>query len=247
MTHVFSHRLLSCSLPLFLLVSATNATLAQETLPPLPGQPQTPAAPVTPIPQLAPGGPAAPVAPQQAPEQALLPLPNLAPLPGTTPPPAQLDPGLIAERDQLFAAYQALQARLAQTQAANTPTQPQTLTAIEQASARLQLVQRDAQLSEWTATSANSLLQSLNGRPLNGVAALPAGTQISPEFAKMRLAGASYDQPSTEAGSALHNLQPNTPILKLAITQDGAWAFAWVPGKGYGYVLQSFVIPLEEE
>lgn len=248
MTHPISHRLLSRGIPLIFSLAATiayqsQATLAQETLAPLPGQTSTttPSAPLNPIPQTA------PPAPTQAQGQTLQPLPGLAPLPGTLPAPQQLDPGLIAERDQLLATYQALQTRLQQAQAADTPAQPQTLEAIEQASARLQQVQLAAQLTEWTEASANSLLQTINGRPLNGISALPAGTQIAPRFVKMRLAANSYDRPSTDTGTPLYNIQQGAPILELATTQNGAWLFAWVPDKGFSYVLQSFVSPLEGE
>lgn len=215
-----------------LLCLCATQGMAQGSLAPLPGQ--EPAAPQ---------GLSAP--PQVG--QPLSALPGLPGLPGATVDPNQLQPELITERDQLFARYSDLKARMQRLSVADTPAQPQTLDAIQKAGAIYQAVQQQALMAEWVQSSASSLLQSMSGRPLNGVAALPAGTAIAPRFVTMRLASKSYANPSSEQGPPLFSLAEGSPILALASVQSGSWVFAWVPGSGYGYVLQSLTSPLEGE
>ena len=214
------------SIPLALLLTATPS-LAQEVLAPVPGQAATTPAPGT-----------------TAPSLSLQPLPGAPSLPGGTDTSKQFDASLITERNQLYERYLNLKTRMQNAQALDTPANDQTLESIVQAQTDLESVQQDVLLREWTAASANTLLQTINGRPLNGVATLPAGTVISPRFMTMRLAATSYDRPSTEAGIALYNVQQGAPILELANTPDGAWVFVWVPGSGYSYVLRTLVSPL---
>ena len=214
------------SIPLALLLSATPS-LAQELLAPVPGQAATTPAPGT-----------------TAPGLSLQPLPGLAPMPGGTDTSQQFDANLISERNQLYERYLNLKTRLQHAQTLDTPAQDQILESIAQTQTDLATVQQDTLLHEWTAASANTLLQTINGRPLNGVEALPTGTTISPRFMTLRLATPSYDRPSTEAGIALYNMQQGAPILELASTPDGAWVFVWVPGGGYSYVLKTLVSPL---
>ena len=219
------------SIPLVLLLSSISS-LAQELLAPLPGQ-----AANTDVTTPALGASVSGLV--------LQPLPGAPSLPGGADSSQQFDAALISERNQLYERYLNLKARLQNAQVSDTPAQNQTIESIEQAQADIEAVQQKILYREWTTDSANTLLQTINGRPLNGVEALPAGITITPRFMKMRFTGTSYDRPSTEVGTELYSMQQGAPILELASTPDGAWVFVWVPGDGYSYVLKTLVSPLE--
>lgn len=178
--------------------------------------------------------------------EGLQPLPGLAPLPFGGAGEEALTPGLLAEKEQLFEIYQGLRTRLIQATAEDQAISPDTAKALQAAQDRLQRLEAQKPLRDWQQASASTLLQTMNGRPLDGVQKLPAGTAISPKFMKLRLPAKAYVGPSNGAATVLNDaLQANTPILQLATVADGVWVMAWIPGAGYGYVLSTLIVDLE--